>query len=162
MIIGSCFCNDVDYRTKRAQHDVYYNSLSIIVDGCIRHVQAAAALLEVGWPPEWLSDPTYDHRTLQAAHDILAAAWRFIADTAQPRLPAPIGHPDLARPLMEQWHDWLRTEVAAWVGRPHLVRLLMTILAHQNIRRGYDAEKALTQMLRERFSSVPWHVWQQL
>ena len=158
MIVSSLFRDDVDDRTKWAQHDVYDASLSIIVHGCIRHVQAAAALLEVGWPPAWSSDPIYDHRTLQDTHDVLAAAWRSIADTAQPGLPAPVGDPDLARPLMQQWHDWLRAEVAAWVGHPRLVRLLMTILAHQNIRRGYDAEEALTQALRERFSGVPWHV----
>lgn len=102
MIVGSLFRDDVDDRTKWEQHDLYHASLSIIVHGCIRHVQAAAALLEVGWPPARPSDPTYDHRTLQDAHDILAAAWRFIADTAQPRLPTPVGDPDLARPLMER------------------------------------------------------------
>ena len=46
MIVSSLFRDDVDDRTKWAQHDVYDASLSIIVHGCIRHVQAAAALLE--------------------------------------------------------------------------------------------------------------------
>lgn len=158
MNVGCSFRDDVDDRTKWAQHDVYSPSLAIIVQGCIRHAQAAAALLEAEWPPAWPSDPTYDYRTLQDAHDILAAAWRFIADTAQPPLPAPVGGQARARPLMEQWNEWLRAEIAAWPTRPHLVQLVMTILAHQNIPRGNDAEDALAQALRERFNSVPWQV----
>ena len=78
MIVGSRFVEDgeVDNYVMWRQHDVYYPALHIIVDTCQEYIRLAYSLIS---DPDknWESIESYDHRTLQDSHDILAAAWRF-------------------------------------------------------------------------------------
>lgn len=138
------------------QHDCYGDALQILVSACLEHARNSAALLGVEVPPAWTGTHHLDHRTLQAAHDILAAAWRFRANTVQPA--HPLDRPSTgASATRGEWLEWLINEVRGWHSRPELVRLLLTINAHQNRPEGYAAEGALGAELRNRFSDVPWN-----
>ena len=78
MIVRSgYFADDEDIEAQWEQHDVYDEALSIIVSACNRHTNFARSLLEDSYHPTWGTIDHYDHRTLQNAHDLLAAAWRF-------------------------------------------------------------------------------------
>ena len=78
MIVGPLFDGDghIDDRVMWRQHDVYYRALGIITNTCQEYLRLAHRLigdLSTGW--ELIS--SYDHRTLQNSHDVLAAVWRF-------------------------------------------------------------------------------------
>ena len=78
MIVGPLFDGDghIDGHVMWRQHDVYYRALGIITNTCQEYVRLAHSL--IGDPSTgWECINSYDHRTLQNSHDILAAVWRF-------------------------------------------------------------------------------------
>jgi hypothetical protein len=155
MLVYSAFDGDEDNGTMWEQHDCYRENLSAIVRICRDHVCFAISLLQLPWPAYWQTDLSYDHRALQNVHDLLAAAWRFRTAETQPELPFD-GKQISAECRMAQWSNWLREEVESWREQPRFIALLMTILANQNDEIGYRAEADLEQLLRVRFSDVPW------
>jgi len=157
MIVGYSFDGDTDDKTKWEQHDVYSRALTTIVSGCEQHARQAAAILQTELPPRWTLGPTFDHRILQDAHDLLAAAWQYEVQPAQGVLSLERNAGDAPDGRLGQWLRWLWQEVASWNQRPHLVRLTMTVLANQNTALGYEAEDGLSAALRERFPLVAWH-----
>ena len=155
MIVACFFDGDDDQQTAWEQHGVYVDALQLIVGGCRAHVTFATTLLDLPWPKCWPASGSFDHRTLQRAHDLLAAAWRFRTDVAQPPLPFD-GRPASADDRMGAWLDWLRADLSAWQQQPRLIALVMTILAEQNTEAGYLAEDELAASLQRRFDDVPW------
>ena len=78
MIVSPRFDGDghIDGYVMWRQHDVYYQALGIIMNTCQEYVRMAHSL--IGDPSSgWEFINSYDHRTLQDSHDILAAVWRF-------------------------------------------------------------------------------------
>ena len=155
MIVGgACFTGDTNRRVAWKQHDVYHEALWIIVTLCNRYTNFARLLLDDVDHPRWGTVDRFDHRTLQSAHDLLAAAWRFRSDFGQARLPL-----DGKNPLDEVqtlWLEWLRHEVTEWSSLSHLVRSVQLILTNQNEPAGYAAESKLCIHILDRFSDVPW------
>ena len=158
MIVGVFFEDDWDHALKWKQHDVYGNALGIIVATCREHVARAASLLEVERPGQWETDVQIDHRTLQDAHDILAAVWRHATSPVQTSLPLEVPATRATRGVTG-WLEWLRVEVRSWWEEPRLVALVSAILANQNQPAGYQAEEELAERLHRRFSAVPWCPW---
>ena len=96
-----------------------------------------------------------DHRTLQGAHDLLAAVWRYRHDYIRQReIPNLQPHEESA--IESLWLNWLRGELLSWIDHPHLVRSIQLILANQNKPAGYAAESRLGIDIMDRFSEVPW------
>lgn len=154
MIICSLFINDTDYRTQGVQHDVYGPALWIIVSGCFSLSERAGASPYREACRAREARGRFDHRTLQFAHDLLAAAWRFRNDFRQMELP--LLSSDGGADVGALWLDWLRSEVASWDGAPHLVRAVSATLADQNRPPGYTAETFLAHSILDRFRDVPW------
>ena len=154
MWISPRFDRDVDMEVARIQHGVYPHALSIIVSKCKLYAEFARSLLDDADHPEWDTIESFDHRTLQNAHDLLAAAWRFRNDFRQLALSfVDQNFPDKVQQL---WLDWLRHEMAEWLRRPELVRLVLLILTNQNKPPGYVAEAELSLKIMCDFSYVPW------
>ena len=80
MYVMPFFEDDVDMEVARKQHDVYSQALGIIVSQCNLYAEFARRLLDDADHPEWGTVERFDHRTLQHAHDLLAAVWRFRHD----------------------------------------------------------------------------------
>lgn len=170
MIVASFFEGDDDYEVAQKQHDVYGDALGVVVSTCNRHTRLARALLNDQAHPVWGTVERFDHRTLQGAHDLLAAAWRFRHDSKQLELPIKVPDPRFGLPLVEspiephdpldeihlRWLRWLREEVEGWVESPSLVRSVQLILANQNERVGDAAETQLCVDILCRFEDVPW------
>lgn len=156
MIVGTCFEDD-SVEAGWMQHDVYYDALRIIRSECRDMTVRAAALLGQE-PPAVTKVEGIDHRSLQTAHDLIAAAWRYRSQIVQRRLPFADGETDLDQDnkLAGRWLSWLKAEVRSWYDAPHLVHELMTIVEHCNSDRGYVAEDALGKSLLARYDDVPW------
>ena len=104
--------------------------------------------------PEWGTVKGFDHRTLQHAHDLLAAVWRFRHDLRQPGLAFVDKHSlDEVQTL---WLDWLRHEITGWIDYPDRVRLVQLILTNQNELPGCMAESQLSLNIINGFTDVPW------
>lgn len=153
MIIGTFYEGDDDLALARMQHDVYGTALGVIMEGSNRFVNFAQLLLDQPRPQGWGTVISCDHRTLQGAHDLLAAAWRFHVEDREPELNLEGRTPETTP---QNWLDWLRDEVESWVDNPELVRAVQQILAHQNEGLGYLAESQLCLALLDKFADVPW------
>ncbi len=157
MIVGTFFDGDDDAEIAWKQHDVYGQALGAIIQVCYRLTLFAKSLLDDKDHASWGTIETYDHRTLQSAHDILAAAWRFQNDFRQSVLPLERRPEPLAPHTPENlWLWWLRDEIEKWVWQPTLVRDVLLILGNQNQPIGYAAESRLCLALLDRFRAVPW------
>ena len=122
MYVIPIFEGDVDMEVASKQHDVYPQALGIIVSKCNLYTEFARSLLNDADHPEWGTVEYFDHRTLQHAHDLLAAAWRFRNDFQQGVLPFVDKKSIDEVPTL--WLDWLRHEIAGWIDYPHRVRLV--------------------------------------
>lgn len=157
MIVCRPFLGEDDTAIAWKQHDVYREALRVIVRGCNKLTRFAKALLDDTSHPKWGEVGSYDHRTLQSAHDLLAAAWRFRTDMRQLELGLERAlEPLKPRTPEEVWLIWLNREVQTWVDAPELVRDVQLILNHQNEPKGDIAEARLCLALLGRFSDVPW------
>ena len=137
------------------QDDVYHEALGIISDTCQEYTNLAHRILD-RWD-EWEFIERFDHRTLQIAHDTIAAAWRFLCLPSLRQMEFSFdcehaGSPDFAG----HWLSWLQGEVRSWKGSPYLIHLTTKILRNQNTQAGYAAESDLARELVARYSEVPW------
>ena len=153
MIVGLYFEGD-DAEVAWKQHDVYDAALAIIVSTCNLHTNRARSLLNSSDHPEWGKIDRYDHRTLQLAHDLLAAVWRSRNSFRQTSLLA--GDNRTLDEVKLLWLDWLRNEIAGWSTLPHLVRSVQLTLTNQNEQPGFEAETQLCIDIFDRFPDVPW------
>ena len=154
MIVGCFFEGDTDDEVALKQHDVYHRALRIILETCNQHARFARAVLSDTNHPEWGTVEEFDHRTIQDAHDLLAAAWRFEHDMRQPELPFKPKNSLVTAEVL--WLDWLRQETARWSTAPRIVRSVQIILTNQNKAIGYTAESQLCLDILAKFADVPW------
>lgn len=157
MIIAPKFDGDDDLTAMDMQHDCYGQALGILIVQCNRLTRFARILLSDEAFPNWGKIERCDHRTLQEAHDQLAAAWRFLARDGQASLPFD-GSDPWPPPCQEDWLAWLTNEVLSWIEAPELVRAVQVILHNQNTDPGYEAEEDLTFRLFTRFRDIPWTI----
>jgi hypothetical protein len=158
MIIAGCYEGDDDIEVMRQQHDVYDRALGIIIGSCNRLTMFARWLLDARDCPDWGNVDRCDHRTLQNAHDILAAAWRFKHELRQADLPLEAKREMQASHTPEKlWLWWLQDEIDGWVQHPSFVRNVQIILSDQNEPPGFLAETRLCLGLMDHFHDVPWY-----
>ena len=156
VIICALFYGDDDTVLQKMQHDVYGDALSILVGESNRYTRFAKAMLGDDASHEcWGRIHKFDHRTLQGAHDLLAAVWRYKHDyILQKEIPDFQLHDSSRIELL--WLNWLRGELLSWIDNPHLVCSIQLILANQNQSMGYAAEARLKLDIMNRFSYIPW------
>lgn len=136
------------------QHDVYDDALRVIVRTCYNYARFARRLLEDERHEAWAEIGGFDHRTLQWAHDLLAAVWRH--DNFPQQASFAFVEGTETGDIEARWLAWLKAEVESWIDRPWLIRLVMTILSNQNTSTGYVAESEIGLALLGRFVRVPW------
>ena len=155
MWVGPCFDGDVDMEVPKKQNDVYGQALWIIVRQCNLYAEFARRVLDDADHSEWGTVENFDHRTLQGAHDFLAAVWRFRNDFRQSELP--FVNKNSLDEVQELWLDWLRNEIASWFDYPERVRWVQLILTNQNKPPGYVAEAQLALNMINWFCGMPWN-----
>jgi hypothetical protein len=148
--------NDPSARVSLIQHDAYQSSLRLIVGACLNHMKAGFMLVGQHYPKKWDGVFQFDHRTLQLAHDLVAAAWRF--ECLQTEMPL-FFQTDREVVIERKWKAWLKNELGLWRDQAAIVRNVTIVLGNQNVENGYRAEDLLTQALVHRFDNVDWHDW---
>ena len=154
MIVIPIVKGDGDMEVAGKQHDVYHQALGIIVSKCNRYTEFARSLLDDADHSEWGTVDGFDHRTLQHAHDLLAAVWRLRNDFREAALP--FVEKNSLDEVQTLWLDWLRHEIAGWIDYPHRVCFVQLILTNQNELPGHIAEAQLSLDIINWFTDVPW------
>ena len=155
MYVVPCFEGDEDMEVAWKQRDVYSEALWIIVCACDRYTEFARSLLNDTAHLEWGTHDRFDHRTLQHAHDLLAAVWRWRNDFRQTTFP--FAAKKSLDDVQALWLDWLRQEITGWIDYPHRVRWVQLILANQNKPLGNIAEKQLALDIIDSYWTVRWN-----
>ena len=151
MIISYEFPGD-SREVARAQHDVYYEALQIIVKCCNRYARFSKLVLITNEFSNWGNVCEFDHRVLQFHHDLIATAWRYQTQASQLR----VDYEEDKRSIQLRWLDWLAAEVQSWIERPEWVRLVQIILENQNTPIGQKTETMLSLEIMNYFAEVPW------
>ena len=152
MIVGPEFHGDNNRTLMNVQHGVYCEMVVRLFTGPRDRYRAAAALLRADseLSERLRSMDGFDHRTLQLAHDRIAAFFRFSDDGGQLRLGE--SEADYRRRLEEAWREFVQSEVGRLTADDEFTRAICTATAFGNKEPGVAAEHWLDRFLRDRYS----------
>lgn len=161
MWTGARFKGDDCKEFQRVQFEAYQEAIRIIVDECDRLTQFAKRLLNDTEHHAWGEhEERFNHHTVQEAHDLLAAVWRYYHHEqrqGQLRFPKQLPCPTPQEtPLRAVWLEWLKEEISNWKSEPELVRSVQVVLSNYNTKIGDAAERRLTRGIMQRFNWIPW------
>src|ERR1035438_8624097 len=140
MMVGSEFHGDNNSTLMEVQHSVYGEMVVRLFTGPRDRYLAAAALLRTDneLSKRLRSMDGFDHRTLQLAHDRMAAFFRFRDDGGQLQLGE--SEKDYRRRLEESWREFVQTEVRELTTDDEFARAICTATAFGNKEPGVAAE----------------------
>lgn len=156
MIVSSMYPGDENYHLKNVQHDLYNRHVVAIFDAarlalCVANNLLGTKLLiaEKAGCIEYI-----DHRSLQAAHDIMAAAYRYRHDDGG-QLLLWDDQGQYTR-YASAWADWFRRQLDELAKYPDFVRPTVEAVLFKNSPMGYFAEDALSDMLIGHYDMDKW------
>ncbi|NVN91679.1 MAG: hypothetical protein HXX11_13895 [Desulfuromonadales bacterium] len=152
MIIGKYFDGDCDDKLKMFQHGCYYDLLREWI------TMAGVRRLRYRTSPEWTEvtqvwerfrdEGYYDHRTIQATHDLIAAQFRLVAQETS--------LPDAEKE--DAWITFFKAEASEWLSHDGFLRLFMIALSAKGSTIGYDAEDAIFEMMKMKYHELNYVV----
>ena len=77
MIVGTYFTDDANYDLKIKQHDAYYRAIGLMITSCNNIAECTPVPDYLAPCENWGKINKCDHRTIQFAHDLLAAVYRY-------------------------------------------------------------------------------------
>lgn len=156
MNVYSQFEGDEDKKLMWLQLDCYHSSLTLIRKLTEQSVgeQTRTQLTKIS---------AIDHRTLQAVHDIFAAAFRYdfhnISGYQKITEHEVLGmvHENKTQKteieIRDEWYNWLEHLLE---NQPEICKQLAKIILNQNSTEGYEAEDKASEMARANFSYISW------
>jgi len=152
MIIGKYFDGDNDEEFKLQQHKVYYETLrrwTIIADELSKQFTGVSAewdKLIDSWHKNVMESCKFDHRCIQAPHDLIAA--RFRKDM--------LIELQTAGKLRktDAWRSFFSKEAAICLRSEETLRLFMTTLAFSCCETGYDAEDKFCKKMIQKYDDI--------
>lgn len=153
MIVGYAFPGDDNKDLKWVQHDAYGSVLDYWFRECRGRYLYAERLLAVRTPlgEQIETLKGFDHRSIQDAHDVLAAYFRRDIYTGQPNLFEP-QQPLTSGFMLDQWWHFVRREIEALLDEPTVTRLFLEACVNEKEAIGAGANGALAIALRTRFN----------
>lgn len=157
MIISTVYENDCNTQLKYVQHDEYWRSIGSIFEAARTELLRADAIIgsnlliaekarEIG---------KFDHRVLQDAHDIIAAAFRYNYDDGG-QLKLGETQKDQRLRYLREWVLWLSEQLAELARHSQFVRSTVESVVLSNTEVGYIAENRLCDLLLTHFSAGDW------
>ena len=156
MIIGEVYSADNNKALKVAQHETYSHNIVAIFEMARSEFVRADAILNaqllIAETAESINK--FDHRVLQDAHDIMAAAYRYRCDDGgQLRLWPEGGERSRYGP---QWNRWFTLELEKIIKNPSFVRAVVEAVVFSNTELGYMAEHRMCQFLVAYYEMERW------
>lgn len=154
MWVGIEFPGDTNTTLRAVQFRMYGEMLWLLYRRARERYLEASQLLQV--VPELARElrqkDAFDHRTLQVAHDLIAAWFRFHGDRRQLRLgETPEKYADR---MAEDWRAFFESEITNLTGEDEFTRDILLTTAFANTHRGYAAERRLQTWLSRRYSEM--------
>lgn len=147
MIIGICFEGDSDEELKMYQHEHYYETLG-------RWIRMADEKCQpnFGESPEWnelidrwqknvMEPGVFDHRCIQALHDLIATQHRKLL----------IDKPFSTYRKKNEWRAFFNSEAGAYLENEEFLKLFIKSLAFSGSDSGYESEDKLYELLQQRY-----------
>jgi len=153
MFVGSRFPGDTNDTLMKVQSDLYGELIGVLYGHPRERYLGACRLLqsdsELGKKVE--TETTFDHRTLQGAHDHIAAWFRFLQNDKGSRTLFESEESYRER-LASEWRSVFESEVRGLSEDDEFVRAVLTAAAFSNPdKAGCAAESRLDDILKERY-----------
>lgn len=156
MIVAKVYSADNNETLKNVQHNLYMRLMPVIFQKPRERFLKAARLVEAD--PSFIKNlekiTSFDHRTLQNAHDIIAARYRYLKDDfGQMSLFCNLSQEDRYR---RDWSQWFHEEIDSLIDYDTFIRATVKAVAFQNSKQGYKAENDLGEFLVSYYSMGDW------
>jgi len=157
VIVGNRFENDNNEALKNVQEKSYGQSLTLIFNVAKKQYITADSILQANHPniPLLNKINSIDHRVLQAAHDNIAAAFRFRSQYIR-QLNLFDKVKDESNEYMKLWSEWIYNELSSLKDNAIFVRNVIEAVIHSNTEQGYTAEDRLHEFLVDYYSIKEW------
>ena len=154
MLAGNCYSGDNNDTLKRIQFGYCEGSIRSLVSYCWNRYRAAVLL--TGVPTDlsrrFAKTQTFDRRVLQAAHDRIAAYYRFAFDRCQ--IPLPFDDLPYEDYLTRGWLRFFSEEAQRLAECDEIMPAVLTAIAYQRTPTGYEAERRLMELLDDRYGPL--------
>jgi hypothetical protein len=148
MMVGSEFPGDDNQTLKQIQFDLYGDMVSLLFTTQRQRYIDAANLMEIDTKLslKLLQINSFDHRTLQHSHDLLAALFRFLHPHASQRL---LGQSEesLQMELRQACREFFEEQIALLSTNGDFTRAVCRATAFANQPVGVAAENTLLQII---------------
>jgi hypothetical protein len=156
MFVGSRFPGDTNGILMKVQSDLYGELLGFLYGyprerylGACRLVQSSTELAKMVE-----TETSFDHRTLQRTHDLIAAWFRFLQKEKDGRTLFETEESYRKR-LASEWRVFFESEVRSLSADDDFVRAVLTAAAFSNPdKAGVTAESQLDKFLKERYGAM--------
>lgn len=151
MILGAAFRGDTDRMLQRVQYENYRWAVDLILQAAWSRYQKAEEILGIrtGFPRP-PSPIDFDHGMLQAAHDILAATFRFSFPELRQRV-LPFDELSEADRLHREWRRWIREEVEEISSEGSSCRAILRAAVYSRTDPNRDEEGSIESLLVYRY-----------
>jgi hypothetical protein len=157
LITGRAYPSDENDLLKNVQHDLYSRHVSELFDAARKAMVWADDVLgaDLLVAKKARAVERFDHRVLQDAHDIMAAAFRHGYDDGGQHLLLE-GERDLRERYRLAWLAWFAAELETLAKSPRFVRSVVQTVLLANTELGYAAERDVCDLLITRFGMENW------
>lgn len=139
------------------QADVYLRCIWAIFEAARSELIRASVVLGSNLPiiDDARKVNSFDHRTLQDAHDILAATFRYLHDDGgQFRILEDVESQQ--ERYLSAWIDWLYKQFEEIVTYRKFAMSIVECVVYANTELGYLAENRSCGILLNRFDAIDW------
>lgn len=152
MIVTSVFPDDHDTSLMFAQHAEYASVIGEWVERSCRAYERAEELCAIRTALGDIARSLqgFDHRTVQGAHDLMAAWYRFRFGRAPLFRDAPADPTE----MRAAWRQFASEEIGRLLESPAVTRRLLLAVAYANKPVGLEAERELAELLKRRYSAM--------
>lgn len=157
MIISQVYPGDENEILMQVQYDEYDRNIGRIFSSARDELAHADAILDAKLliTDTALAVKRFDHRVLQDAHDIIAAAFRYHNDDGGQLRLFEDAEKQLAR-YAHEWNEWLGRQLLLFLRYPVFVRSVVECVVFANNVMGYMAEDRLCAFLLSYYNAVDW------
>lgn len=157
MIIAHAYKSDNNKLLKDSQHDLYEKHVFKIFEAAKLKLIQADSILNANFliTKKARDIDSFDHRILQNAHDIIAAAYRYRYDDG--------GQLNLFRRDITiqdyykiEWARWFYKELDSLLDYSRFVRAVVECVVYSNTNLGYDAEHSVCDVLISHYGMEDW------
>lgn len=157
MIVGTSYPSDDNDQLKDAQRELYWQLVPRLFAAARAELLRAEEILDtkVVIAEKARAIENVDHRVLQDAHDIMAAAFRHGHDDGS-QLRLLETEAERGERYRAAWLEWFETELAALAKIPRFVRSTVQAVVLANTELGFAAERDIGELLVSRYELQHW------